>query len=176
MGRRWALPTARGAWASSRPEPQQGLRLQLVPWLQPRDSKPRIWQHVGLLTPQPQCFFQPGSEQQLLRTVKKTNTEQFSFGVLWGHLVTPGDNSVCYLGVPLASNGWKPAVLLSITPCQDAAPSKGLPSPKHHCSERRDPRLWCMDMCIAREECGISALFLQLLFEQRLFQNLDFLK
>lgn len=58
---------------------------------------------------------------------------------------------------------------------EDAAPSKGLSSPKHHCAERRDPRLWCMDSVITREECGISALFLQLLFEQ-IISELRFFK
>lgn len=66
-------------------------------------------------------------------------------------------------------------MLLSITPCQDAAPTRACPVPNITVL-RRDPRLWCMDSVITWEECGISALFLQLLFELRLFQNLDFLK
>ena len=54
-------------------------------------------------------------------------------------------------------------------------PTKACPVPNIAVLRRRDPRLRCMDSVITGEDCGISALFLKLLFELRLFQNLDLL-
>lgn len=161
--------------ASSRPEPQQGPRLRLVPWPRPGDSKPRMWRRVALLTHShsavsSQEVSSDSSEQQ------RTLTEQFSTGLPWGHL---GHLETTLLGTWGATGIYR--VEASGAAKHHAGhrtlPStKACPVPNIAVLRRRDPRLRRMHSVITGEECGISALLLQLLFELRLFQNLDFVK
>lgn len=95
----------------------------LAPWSWPGDSKPRMWRHVRLLTHSHSAVSSQEVSSGSLEQQRKLTQSSFQLGCLGGTWDTW--RQCCLVpGAPLASNVWRPAVLLNITPGTGRCPQQ----------------------------------------------------